>query len=297
MPTNEQRRATAKRKLERQLERRAAQARRRRLYTIIGSVVGVIARGRRRGGHRGDHQHVTRTARPQRPPVPRRAARRRRRNRRRWATASCRRSSRLPISAPTASTRPREAGQQAEHAAADREGAHRPGPDQRQHDHQPGQHRPAARQRQVALHRQQLRQPGPAGLLQRHSLPPADHQRGTCRCCSAATRPVRAPVARATSSPTSTRPTSTSPTTRHYRIRCCTRAEHWRWPTPAPAPTAASSSWCTRTRGCRRTTRCSARSTTPAWRPWTRSPPAAWPAAARTASRKIDVQVKSIGLD
>ena len=43
MPTNEQRRATAKRKLERQLERRAAQARRRRLYTIIGSVVAAVA--------------------------------------------------------------------------------------------------------------------------------------------------------------------------------------------------------------------------------------------------------------
>ena len=43
MPTNEQRRATAKRKLERQLERRAAQARRRRLVMIIGGVVGAIA--------------------------------------------------------------------------------------------------------------------------------------------------------------------------------------------------------------------------------------------------------------
>jgi peptidyl-prolyl cis-trans isomerase B (cyclophilin B) len=42
VPTNEQRRATAKRKLERQLERRAAQARRRRLYTIIGSVLAVV---------------------------------------------------------------------------------------------------------------------------------------------------------------------------------------------------------------------------------------------------------------
>ncbi len=42
MPTNEQRRATAKRKLERQLERRAQKARRRRLLTIIGSVVGAI---------------------------------------------------------------------------------------------------------------------------------------------------------------------------------------------------------------------------------------------------------------
>ncbi|MDX1890866.1 peptidylprolyl isomerase [Mycolicibacterium sp. 050158] len=42
MPTNEQRRETAKRKLERQLERRAAQERRRRLFTIIGSAVGVL---------------------------------------------------------------------------------------------------------------------------------------------------------------------------------------------------------------------------------------------------------------
>ncbi|MDX1882986.1 peptidylprolyl isomerase [Mycolicibacterium sp. 120270] len=43
MPTNEQRRATAKRKLERQLERRAAQERRRRLYTIIAAALAVVA--------------------------------------------------------------------------------------------------------------------------------------------------------------------------------------------------------------------------------------------------------------
>lgn len=42
MPTNEQRRETAKRKLDRQLERRAAQARRRRLFTIIGGSVGAV---------------------------------------------------------------------------------------------------------------------------------------------------------------------------------------------------------------------------------------------------------------
>jgi peptidyl-prolyl cis-trans isomerase B (cyclophilin B) len=42
VPTNEQRRATAKRKLERQLERRAAQAKRRRLLTIIGSALGAV---------------------------------------------------------------------------------------------------------------------------------------------------------------------------------------------------------------------------------------------------------------
>ncbi|ORA35057.1 peptidylprolyl isomerase [Mycobacterium aquaticum] len=42
MPTNEQRRAAAKRKLERQLERRAAQERKRRLLTIVGAVVAAI---------------------------------------------------------------------------------------------------------------------------------------------------------------------------------------------------------------------------------------------------------------
>jgi peptidyl-prolyl cis-trans isomerase B (cyclophilin B) len=42
VPTNEQRRATAKRKLERQLERRAEKERRRRIYTIVGSVAAAI---------------------------------------------------------------------------------------------------------------------------------------------------------------------------------------------------------------------------------------------------------------
>ncbi|MGH3970630.1 MAG: peptidylprolyl isomerase [Mycobacterium sp.] len=42
MPTNEQRRAAAKRKLERQLERRAQQARRRRFLTIVGGSVAAV---------------------------------------------------------------------------------------------------------------------------------------------------------------------------------------------------------------------------------------------------------------
>ena len=42
MPTNEQRRAAAKRKLERQLERREQRAKRARLITIIASVTGVL---------------------------------------------------------------------------------------------------------------------------------------------------------------------------------------------------------------------------------------------------------------
>lgn len=43
MPTNEQRRETAKRKLERQLERREQQAKRRRLLAIVGGIVAVAA--------------------------------------------------------------------------------------------------------------------------------------------------------------------------------------------------------------------------------------------------------------
>jgi peptidyl-prolyl cis-trans isomerase B (cyclophilin B) len=42
VPTNEQRRATAKRKLERQLERREQQARKRRTLTIIGASVAAV---------------------------------------------------------------------------------------------------------------------------------------------------------------------------------------------------------------------------------------------------------------
>jgi peptidyl-prolyl cis-trans isomerase B (cyclophilin B) len=43
VPTNEQRRATAKRKLERQLERRTKQARRRRILVIIGGSIAAVA--------------------------------------------------------------------------------------------------------------------------------------------------------------------------------------------------------------------------------------------------------------
>ena len=43
MPTNEQRRANAKRKLERQLERRAKQARRRRIAVIAGGAILALA--------------------------------------------------------------------------------------------------------------------------------------------------------------------------------------------------------------------------------------------------------------
>ena len=56
MPTNEQRRATAKRKLERQLERRAAQGPQAPHLHDRRIRRGRDRRGRRRGGHRRRHQ-------------------------------------------------------------------------------------------------------------------------------------------------------------------------------------------------------------------------------------------------
>ena len=110
-------------------------------------------------------------------------------------------------------------GQQAQQAAPNRRGADRPGAGQRQHVHRPGQHRHPARQRQGAVHRQQLRQPGPAGLLQRHHLPPADHEPGPVGAAVRRPDRRRAAAARATGSPTSTRPTSTGPTIRSCSSR------------------------------------------------------------------------------
>ncbi|MGI9124381.1 MAG: peptidylprolyl isomerase, partial [Mycobacterium sp.] len=43
MPTNAQRRETAKRKLERQLERRAQAAKRQRILTVVGTMVALAA--------------------------------------------------------------------------------------------------------------------------------------------------------------------------------------------------------------------------------------------------------------
>ena len=100
MPTNEQRRATAKRKLERQLERRAANARKRRIYTIVGSVVAaivvvaavvttVVITKRDSGSENRPRPARQRRLRPRQRP------------------ANCPRSPHPPASVRTASTRPR----------------------------------------------------------------------------------------------------------------------------------------------------------------------------------------------
>ena len=294
MPTNEQRRATAKRKLERQLERRAAKARKRRIYTIVGSAVAaivvigaivatVVITNRDSGSKTASAATTTPTDRRRRRPaapgqLPAFAA-----------PADLGANCQYPAS--------RGQGEQAGQPAAHRQGADRPGADQRQHGDQPGQHRPAARQRQGAVHGQQLRQPGPAGLLQRHAVPPADHLRGAGG--AAVRRPDR-PGHRRAGLPVRQRvPDQPVPARRSQAAAAgAVSARHaGDGQRRARAPTAASSSWCTRIRSCRRTTRCSAPSTRPAWPRWTRSPRAAPPTEARTASRSDDVQVKSILLD
>ena len=276
MPTNEERRETAKRKLERQLESRAQQAKRRRILTVVGAT-GRDRRGRRRRSSRSSWTRTrTRpTPPPRRPPAPRPAASDEPTAAAAAATGSCR-PSRPPADLgancqyPAARSRP-EAGRSAE----DRQGAHRPGDDQRQHVHRSGQHRSDPEQRRGAVHGQQLRQPGPEGLLRRHRLPPADHRTeslGVLQCGDpTGTRFRRAglPVRqRVPHQPVRQgRPGAAD-------SRCSIRAARWRWPTPARTPTAASSSWSTRIRSCRRTTPCSAPSTPPAWPRWTRSPQA-----------------------
>ena len=214
VPTNEQRRATAKRKLERQLERRASRTRKRRLYTIIGSaaaavvVIGaVVATVVVTNRDSGSHDRVG-EPRPRRRSAATPPDRRRRRRRHAAAVQGARRPGRqLPVPGVAA------AGQQAEQAAPHRQGADRPAQVSASMVDQPGQHRPAARQRQVAVHGQQLRQPGPAGYF--NDTPCHRLTTGPGLAVLQCGDPTgQAPAVRATSSPTSTRPTSTSPTTR-----------------------------------------------------------------------------------
>ena len=102
MPTNEQRRATAKRKLERQLERRAQQARRRRTLAIVGGsvaavvvVVAVVATVvLTNQEHKNKQASATASSSTSAAPTTPQEYR------------HCRRSSRPPIWAPTANTSP-----------------------------------------------------------------------------------------------------------------------------------------------------------------------------------------------
>ena len=214
MPTNEQRRATAKRKLERQLERRAQASPKApdlRDRRCRRSWPG----GRRRGSdHR--HRHQKRAQEQYRGDDHARQQLRGDHDARSADAAGrrCRRSSRRPTWAPTASTRRRRT-RPASRSTRPATGKVPTDPAQvsasmATNQGNIGLH---AGQQRITVHGQQFRQPGRAELLQRHHMPPADHLAGRWRSCNAATRRARAPAGRATSSTTSTRPTSTRPTT------------------------------------------------------------------------------------
>ena len=173
MPTNEQRRETAKRKLERQLERRAAQARKRRLKTIIGATVAAIVVI---GAVVATVVITNRDSRPDRLGRPDHGDDLGRRARPRPATTRrCRRSPHPPIWAPTASTRPAEPA--SKQVNPPRTGKVPTDPAQVSASMATNQGNIGLQldNAQVAVHGQQLRQPGPAGLLQRHAVPPVDH--------------------------------------------------------------------------------------------------------------------------
>ena len=147
------------------------------------------------------------------------------------------------------------------------------------------QHRPATRQRQGAVHRQQFRQPGAAGLLRRHDVSPADHFVGAGRAA------VRRSVGHGTGGP-GYRFANEYPTNQ-YRLADPALQTPVVYPrgtvamaNAGRAPTAASSSSSMPTRCCRRPTRPLARSTRPGWRRWKRSPPRESTTGATTGSRR-----------
>ena len=180
MPTNEQRRATAKRKLERQLERRAKQARTRRILLIVGGA--IAARRRHRGG--GDHRRQHQQQAQEQHRVDDRAAQQRRRSAASSASPSepATHAAPLPPFQPSASV-----GANCQYQATPQEPAAKPvkpprtgkvptdpAQRERQHGDQPGQPGSAAGEQRIAVHRQQLRQPDRPEVLRQHEMPPAD---------------------------------------------------------------------------------------------------------------------------
>ena len=172
MPTNEQRRATAKRKLERQLERRAQQARRRRTLAIVGGsvaaaivvaaiVVTVVVTNK-------DHNNKQASATGSSSTT---------------ATSGPVSGPPLPAFKPTADLGancqyPPSPEPAAKQVNPPRQGKVPTDPAQVSVSMvtNQGHYRPAAREQRITLHRQQFRQSGAAEVLRRHQMPPADHR-------------------------------------------------------------------------------------------------------------------------
>ena len=289
MPTNEQRRATAKRKLERQLEKAGREG------TQTAPVHDHRIGGGRGRGDRGrggdDRHHQPRSGRPDDGVGDARTA----------STSS----EASPLDAPEPATGRRAAPFQAPEGLggdcqypASAEAASKPNkaprtgkvptepaPGQRQHGDQSGQHRAAARQRQVAVHGQQLRSLAQQGFFDDtpcHRLTTSD---------SLAVLQCGDPTGEGTGGPgyqfANEYPTDqyqpddpkldgARDLSARHAGHGQRRSGHQRQPVlPGLQGFAAAAA----------TTPCSARSTRPVWPRWTRSPPPGPSTAGRTARR------------
>ena len=236
MPTNQQRRATAKRKLERQLERRAKQAKRRRILTIAGGAVAavaviaavvvavVVSKDDHKGTTRRRPEHASSSARDHSPPP-----------------EPLGHAAPLPPFKPSANV-----GANCQYP---------PSPDKAAKPVKPprtGKVPTDPAQVSVSMVTSQ----GNMGLLLANNESPCTvnsfaslanqkyfndtkcHRLTTSPSlsvsCNVATRRATAPAVRATSSATNTPPTSTRPMTRSAQSRFSIHAARWPWPTPDP---------------------------------------------------------------
>ena len=293
MPTNAQRRETAKRKLERQLERRAKRAKRQRILTVVGAMVALAAAaGVIVTFVLNNKDSSTTTASPSSTSEPAPAA-----------TPARGGEGQLPVFAA-----PADLGANCKYPAAGQAAKKVDPPKSGKVPTDPAtiSVSMSTNEGNIGLILNNAEAPCTvnsfASLAQKgffddtvcHRLTTANSL-GVLQCGDPS---GDGKGARDTSSPTSTRPTSTRRAIRRCRRKCSTRAERWPWPTPARTPTAASSFWSTKIPSSRRTTRCSGPSTPPVWPPWTRSPRRGrWRRRGRQAGHRGEDQVGPAGLE
>ena len=249
MPTNEERREAAKLKLEQELSdgRRAKQrriftasVRRSLLWRSAPWSCGSCSVARRRRPTTPLHPPLQ-AGLPQRSPVGRRPAA--------GVQGACRTRRELPVPSEPAES------QQAGRGSQIRQGAHRPGDDQRQHGHRPGQHRAGLNNAEAPCTVNSFASLAQKGFFDDtvcHRLTTTPGL-GVLQCGDPTGSGSGGPGYQfANEYPTNQYPKDDLA----LQSRCSTRAALWRWPTRAPTPTAASSSGL-QGLNCRRTTPCS----------------------------------------
>jgi serine/threonine protein kinase len=189
---NQQRRAEAKRKLERQLERQLKGARARQILVIGGASIVVVAAIAAVviAIVNTKHEHKSNTAATPEISAPSSSA-----ETTTTASSSVENSRSVAgagsaVAAVPAIGQPGRQlpvpgvvrpGRQAGQAAADGQDPDQSGRGEREHGNQSGLHRPGAGEQRIALHGEQFRQPDRPEILQQHQMPPADHFAGPGR--------------------------------------------------------------------------------------------------------------------